>query len=92
MLFYRVYSESTPTDTFSWAADFSTAKKYASIHKNYPDIYVDLVDVPTDKKAMLQLLNTGNRSTEYAVKRSWELSPRGGLLEVPVPEKVDDVD
>lgn len=45
----------------------------------WPDIRVELVDVPADKERLLRLLNG---DAVFDVLRTWKLTPRGGLTEI----------
>lgn len=57
------------------------AKKH---HKdNWPKVQMDLLDIATDKEAIVALLNH-QEPKDTKVLRSWDLSQRGGLEEVPV--------
>ncbi len=46
----------------------------------WPDLRIELVDVPTDKGSIGKLLN--NESLALIVQRTWKLTPRGGIVEV----------
>lgn len=84
MLFYRICSDSSPDEPLGWAGDFAGAKKLTYTFKHNTDLYVDLVDIPTDKQGILSLLNTGPPTSRYlVVKRTWRVTPRGGLKEEP---------
>jgi hypothetical protein len=48
-------------------------------------VFIELVDIPTDKTGVLALLR-GIEHGNVKPRRSWELTTRGGLNEVPVEE------
>ena len=47
-------------------------------------VRIELVEVPTDKEGILALLNRMETVTNtFTVERTWALTARGGLHEVP---------
>lgn len=58
------------------------AKKY--MREMWPGVRIELVEVPTDKEAILGYLNDGaGDSPGFKVLKTWALTDRGGLREVP---------
>lgn len=92
MHFYRVYIDSNREEELCWAADFAGAKALAKTFKHNTDLYVDLVDLPVDKKAVLRYLNSAAPSYEELPRplRSWLVTPRGGLKEVPLLNQTEN--
>jgi hypothetical protein len=45
------------------------------------DVRIELVDIPTDKDSLITLLN--GEAVQDKVLRTWALTDRGGLREVP---------
>jgi hypothetical protein len=79
----NAYCIKTPGQTV-WLGTRAEAAKYVKTeyHKyEWPDTYVDLVAIPTDRDSLIQLLNDGTPAS-YRVLRSWEVSARGGLKEI----------
>ena len=68
-------------------ADGAHEKAKSMIPKPYTaEIYIDELEIPTDKAAIIQILNGGPPVEPLApVVRSWTLSPRGGLQETEKP-------
>ncbi len=91
MHFYRVYSDSAASESMAWTGDFTQAKKIAHTFKHVSDLYVDLLDLPTDKKAIVDYLNGGAPNTDELPRplRSWMITSRGGLKEVPPPNPAE---
>lgn len=89
MHFYRVYVDSSREEELGWASDFNGAKLLAKAFKHNTDLYVDLLELPTDKKAVLRYLNSAAPRYEELPPplRSWTVTPRGGLVGVPTPTK-----
>jgi hypothetical protein len=81
MQFYRV-SNGNPNDVERWAGTLGQAKESAIRFTDRPDVRIELVDLPTDRAAVISMLNNGAPSIDGAmVSRTWRLSPRGALVE-----------
>jgi hypothetical protein len=85
MLFYRTLLERSglPVDithTTTLAGAHTAAKGYAK--RDLPDVRIELFDVPTDKDGVLGLL-MGYSPDDYPPRRTWAITDRGGLREVP---------
>lgn len=91
MHFYRVYSDSSSGESIAWTGDFAQAKRVTHTFKHVSDLYVDLLDLPIDKKAIIDYLNVGAPETKDLPQplRSWMITPRGGLKEVSPPNPAE---
>lgn len=73
-----------PPPDFKFKASFAGSLKDAqtaarSFNKEiWPDLRVDLVEVPNDKTNVLLYLN-GDESVKFTVLKTFKLTPRGGL-------------
>jgi hypothetical protein len=77
--FYKVtneYIRSRP----AYKTTFDEARRHVRAYPNHQwrDIYVDLVEIPTDKATLASMLNGGDH-TETALA-TWHVSPRGALV------------
>ena len=82
MQFYRV-STGRFSDPDRWEGKLDDAKAVALRSPGErADVRIELVDLPTDKAAVVSMLNNGAPSIDDAmVSRVWRLSPRGALVE-----------
>lgn len=87
MHFYRTLYEPAQavapvnTDHRATLAEAHTAAKgYAGWQRDY--VRIELIDVPTDKAGVLALLQ-GHSLDDFQPVKTWKLTPRGGLREVP---------
>lgn len=69
----------------AWAGTLSDAHASLKLRQHMPDARIELFDVPTDKDGVLTLLSNRGVPACVAVSpmRTWALTPRGGLTEVP---------
>ena len=61
-------------------AAHESAKHYGTLDR--PLVRIELIDVPNDKAGVLSLLR-GYSPDDFKPVRTWALTPRGGLKEVP---------
>lgn len=82
MQFYRVSNGDT-RDPERWEGKLDDAKGVAMRFNGHrSDVRIQLVDLPTDKAALVSMLNNGAPVIDGAmVSRTWRLSPRGALVE-----------
>jgi hypothetical protein len=83
--FYRVLFDAPGGLDYSHHATLLEAHRAA---QGYPRalrycVLIELIDVPTDKAGILELLRGYSPTEEFPARRSWELTPRGGLRELP---------
>jgi hypothetical protein len=74
-----------------WTGTLSDAQEEAkAMVKTLPgckdELRIELMDVPTDKASVLELLNGNDTGLVGGPLRSWALTPRFGLKEVEVGE------
>lgn len=85
MNFYRIVDASVEPNTVltyhATQADAHRDTKTYSKHR-LPDLRIELVDVETDKGAIARIIN-GVDPSPGEVLRTWKLTPRGGMAEVP---------
>lgn len=89
MQFYRAILERTPGAAPTDYSHHTTLDEAHKAAKGYPDydrpyVFVDMIDIPTDKAGVLDLLR-GYQIQDVAPKRNWRLTKRGGLEEFAVP-------
>lgn len=81
MNFYRVSQWANSEPVYS-----GTLGDAHLIMRSYPvtnrdEARVELIDIGTDKDALLRILNSGPPVAD--AERTWIITPRGGLKEVP---------
>jgi len=82
MRFYEV----TYARAGSEPAFYGTQADAHDAARGHPDrarVYIDEVEVPTDKAGLLVLLNAPVIARLFPTLRTWRLSPRGGLVDAP---------
>lgn len=80
MQFYRVSDDNTRE---RWWCKLDEAKASALRFEDRHNVRIELVDLPTDKAAVVSMLNNGAPTIDGAmVSREWRLSPRGALVEI----------
>lgn len=82
MRFYEV------TNAVTGAVKFYGTMAYAhdearSIDAPGNRVFIDLVEVPTDKDGLLALLNAPSTARIFPTIQSWNLTARGGMTEIP---------
>jgi hypothetical protein len=91
MNFYRTYYSRPGAFVGLQGLNYHAVLKDAHVEaKKFPKddwafVFIELVEIPTDKAGVLALLR-GIEHGNVRVMRSWELTSRGGLNEVPVEE------
>lgn len=78
MQFYRVSDDNTRE---RWCCKLDEAKASALRFTDRHNVRIELVDLPTDKAAVVSMLNNGTIDGAM-VSREWRLSPRGALVEI----------
>lgn len=85
MQLYRVFNEDLEPVPITWHGERSHAQtKGREYHPNLrAAVRIELVAIGNDKETMLKALNGELRSEDVSVIRTWALTDRGGLKEVP---------
>jgi len=87
MHFYRTLYETTPgaaPDDYSHhtaLADAHAAAKGYLQAWNHHLIFIELIDVPTDKAGILDLLRGYDVQSDFRPIKTWKINHRGGLVE-----------
>jgi len=88
MHFYRIIREATGLETFiEYRATLAAAHAHVKCDhakRDYPDLRIELVDVPSDKAGILCLLNGQPEfgTPVYEAIRTWAITGRGGIKSV----------
>jgi hypothetical protein len=89
MQFYRVYLQRPGGEregNFHHGTMAEAHKEAKAFQKeDWRHVYVDLIDVPTDKQGVLNLLQR-SYVEPFPALRTWELTTRGGLIDVAAEE------
>lgn len=80
MHFYRLIDTAANDNVIDWFDTRDTAHERAKPLRLNLDLRIELVDLPIDKDSVLALLR---EEPKFTTLRTWSLSPRGGLVEVP---------
>jgi hypothetical protein len=84
MQLYRILNTEVVGVPVRFAGTLNDAKDVANeAVLNQTDMRVELVNVPTEKPYLLCYLNGKVQDVELKVLRTWALTDRGGLKEVP---------
>jgi hypothetical protein len=95
MRFYRISlppGYETPQGAFfATREDAHSALKERGISPTFSgDCYVDLLEISSDKDVVLALLNGYVEDARPKTLKTWRLTDRGGLKEVPVEKEESD--
>ena len=87
MIFYRVLCHSSGSLDYSHHVTLADAHHVARGYSasDRPFVYVEQIDVPTDKAGILDLLRGYSPTEDFPAVRSWTLTSRGGLREAANP-------
>jgi hypothetical protein len=80
MHFYRISRDASSTD-LRWAATQSDGHVELKNFSGCAEARMELVDVPVDKAGVLALLRRDLAFPD--VIKTWALTPRGGLKDIP---------
>jgi len=85
MQIYRInMNTEVPAGLLRFAGTLIDAKDLANTAVvNREAVRVELIEVPLDKANIIRLLDDSDRSREIPALRTWKLTDRGGLKEVP---------
>lgn len=82
MQFYKVIGCTGPHQpNVCFCSKQSDAHVLAKEDDDRVNVRIELIEVPLDKDTVLQLLN--DEELSLPALRTWRLTPRGGLVEVP---------
>jgi hypothetical protein len=83
MHFYRI-NRFDGDSMSSWEGTLGEAHRGLKRHSDMPEARIELFDIDTSKESLLQLLNYADvDDLGLSAERTWVLTPRGGLKEVP---------
>lgn len=83
MQIYRIFDSAEAEPTYRYEGNAKDAQDRAKLIASRADARIELVKVDTAKAALLLYLNRETHCCEFPVLRTWKLTPRGGLQEIP---------
>ncbi len=86
MQIYRIFDSAAIDPPISYEGTVKDAQSTAKLIASRADARIELVEVPTDKTTVLLYLNTVMDMSSFTPLRSWKLTARGGLADVPIGE------
>lgn len=78
----REDQDEPPSFHATLAAAHAAGKRAAPVFR--PNVHIRQLDVADDKAAVIGYLNQGHENLKAQCSKAWRLSPRGGLVEMPV--------
>lgn len=83
MQIYRIFDSALSDQQAQYEGTMSCAHEFAKTIVNRPDARIEMVEAPNDKGAILLYLNGEVNQLGLQVLKSWALTSRGGLKEIP---------
>lgn len=83
MQIYRIFDAAAEKPTYRYEGNSKDAHDRAKLIASRADARIELVEISTAKAALLLYLNGDTHCCEFPVLRTWKLTPRGGLQEIP---------
>lgn len=83
MQLYRIFDSAAAKPLYRYEGNAKDAQDRTKLIASRADARIELVKVDIAKASLLLYLNNETECCEFPVLRTWKLSPRGGLQEIP---------